>query len=192
MEPVLNLKDKKHHKEGGEKVEIKINKDTDSGSESRLTGKSFELSWKINPRDELNSPNRLYIIVGLIFAIAVTMIFTIGEIIFSILLMVAGATALIMRRKNPHISRIKIHNHGININNQFLPYRDLKSFWVIYEPRGIKELSIQPKNWYLPVLRVPIEPGNSPLVIRNHLVEYLPEVEHPLSLVDIIIKRLGI
>ncbi len=81
---------------------------------------------------------------------------------------------------------------GIKTNDFLHRYGELKSFWIEYDPTlGIKELSLQTKKWYLPYVKIPIDEQN-PVQLRLILLEFLPEVEHKDTLVEILARKLGL
>ena len=102
-------------------------------------------------------------------------------------------TVVLLNAKNKHeLGEFEINPAGIKTNNNLMRYGEFKSFWVEYDPiLGIKELSLQTKKWYMPYIKIPIAEQN-PVQLRLALLEFLPEIEHKDTLVEILARKLGI
>lgn len=85
----------------------------------------------------------------------------------------------------------EINRHGVGIDTSFFPYREIKSFWIEYEPENIKEISLKSKKWYQGYFKIPLN-EESPLKIRELLLEFLPEERHEDTLIETISRKLGI
>ena len=111
--------------------------------------------------------------------------------LMAIFLILSSLVLILYSNKRPEISKITVNQTGVAIGNALYYYKDLRSFWIHYNPGGMKELSIESKKWYMPYVRVSIE-GKNPLIIRSLLVNFLAEKEHENSLVDIISRKIGL
>jgi len=80
---------------------------------------------------------------------------------------------------------------GIQLDKKIIPYKNIKSFWISYEPEGIKELSIEQKKWYSPYIKIPLHSQN-PVQIRDFMLNYAIEKEHEDTIFDTIARKLGI
>ncbi|MBI3627537.1 MAG: hypothetical protein HY220_02185 [Candidatus Sungbacteria bacterium] len=83
-----------------------------------------------------------------------------------------------------------ITSHGVQINNRLYGFEDLNSFWIFYEPGGIKELSLESKKAVMPYIRLPLGDAE-PVKIREILVQYVPEVRHEESLAETLSRFIG-
>lgn len=109
----------------------------------------------------------------------------------AIVLFLAAFTLWLQRGIRSKPSTVAVSALGVGVDDRMYYWRDLESFWIEYEPGGMKELSIAERRWYLPYLRVPL--GNqNPVQIRAFMLEFLPEQEHELSIVDLIARRIGL
>ena len=70
-------------------------------------------------------------------------------------------------------------------------HKDLKSFWIEYNPEWLKELSLESAKWYMPYIKVLLNEQN-PVEVRALIVNFLPEKEHEISLVDHVGRKLGL
>ncbi len=74
------------------------------------------------------------------------------------------------------ISQFILKNDGIQIDNHFFEYADLKNFSINYKAGGIKELKIISKRKLMPEIKIPIGESD-PTKIREILLKFLPEKE---------------
>ena len=139
-------------------------------------------------------PNiRAIVIVAVIFFVvaAFVQIFQ-KNIITTVFFALIGLVILPNARRKPEIGRFEINPVAVVINNIRHTYPEMKSFWIEYDLElGIQELSLQLKKWYAPYVKIPIY-GQNPVQLRLALLEFLPEVEHKDSLVEILSRKLGI
>lgn len=109
----------------------------------------------------------------------------------AIFLILSSLVLVLYSNKRPDVSKIKIDQAGVVVGENLYYYKDLKSFWIHYDPGSLKELSLESRKWYLPHIKVSIE-NNDPLTIRSLLINFLAEKEHENSLVDIIARKIGL
>ena len=167
----------------------------------------LEVGAKTNPLSEIHSPPQiqwqaqsfhfnpqkryLSLIIAALTTGGVAMLFLHKDTLTAIFLLLSSLVLMLYSNKRPEISKITINQVGIEIGEIIYYYKDLKSFWINYEPGSFKELSLESRKWYLPYVKVSIDNKN-PLVIRSLLINFLAEKEHEHSLVDIIARRIGL
>lgn len=94
--------------------------------------------------------------------------------LLAIIMVMFAVIYLYLERKDIENFSIAITEDGVLLNNKLIEYRDLKDFYIIYYPPQIKNLYLQPKNFFSRLIVVPLE-DESPIVIREALLKYLPE-----------------
>lgn len=109
----------------------------------------------------------------------------------AIFLILSSLVLVLYANKKPTISKVIVNHAGITIDDVAYYYRDLKSFWLDYNPHGPKELSLEAKKWYMPYVKISIENQN-PVEIRSMMVNFITEREHEKSLVDLISRKIGL
>ena len=150
-----------------------------------------DMSWQAPSFYRNNSKRYLWMVVTVLFIGAGTMLFTSDDPLTAIFLILSSVVLIIYSNKEPEILDISIDGSGIQVGNNSFLYKELKSFWIDYRPGENKELSVEPKKWYLPYVKVPLE-NKSPLHVRAHLINFLPEKEHEETLADLIVKKIGL
>ncbi|MBI2063156.1 MAG: hypothetical protein HYT61_02880 [Candidatus Yanofskybacteria bacterium] len=141
-----------------------------------------------------HQPNRFAATVAAVifFGIAVLIQIFQKNLITTVFFALIGAVILLNTRHEPTNNNFEINPGGISVNGKIYNYREIKSFWIEYDlTLGIKELSLQLKKWHTPYVKIPIAEQN-PVQLRLALLEFLPEVEHKDTLVEILARKLGI
>jgi len=129
------------------------------------------------------------------------MFFLIGIVIFLILakqglIAISFFTLLavvffIKLKKAPKSVSVFFYKKHIALGKKNIPYNELRSFWISYEPDGMKELSILHKTWHSSYIKIPLGDKN-PLQIRDFLLNYVPEDKHENNIFDIFGRKLGV
>lgn len=154
--------------------------------------KTGAMSWSGPIREHHPRMRNVVILVLFLFVVgALVQIFQ-KNIITAVFFGLLGVTILIHARKVPEVVDFEIGASGVKVKDRTYNYRDLKSFWIEYEPElGIRELSLQSKKWYTMYVKIPLG-EQSPVQIRSLLVDFLPEVEHEDTLADTFSRKFGL
>jgi len=150
-----------------------------------------EISWEA-PSFYYNPQKRYLslITVALLAGAAALLIFK-YDTLTSIFLILASLVLLLYSKQKPTISKIVVNQSGVLVDDITYYYKDLKSFWIEYNPGGPKELSLELARWYMPYVKVLLNEQN-PIEVRSLVINFVPEKEHENSLVDIIGRKLGL
>ena len=130
------------------------------------------------------------IIMGLVAAGGGLWIFQ-KDSLSAIFLMMTSLMFILYANKKPTVSQIIVNDTGVSVADTHYPYRDLKSFWIDYNPGGNKELSLESKKWYLPYVKVSIA-QKDPIEIRSLMLSFIPEKQHEASIADLIARKIGL
>ena len=179
MQNTINLKKQPNQIPKPIKTELKprlIPRPEPSAKTPEIGSKNIhnKISWS-GPMSSHEPDNRFVILVsgGLILGAILSQIFQ-GNIITTIFLGLLGVMVFVQSRKESEDGHFEIGPAGIQVNNKLHYFKEIRSFWIEYQPEGIKELSLQFNRWYAPYLKIPI--GNmNPLQIRVMLVLFIPE-----------------
>ena len=156
-----------------------------------VENKNPQISWEApsfyyNPQKRYLSLVMAALIVG-----ATALIIFKRDTLTSIFLMLASVVLLLYSKQKPTVSKIIVGQTGVLVDDIMYHYKDLKSFWIEYNPGGPKELSLESAKWYMPYVKVLLS-GQNPVEVRSLIVNFLPEKEHENSLVDHIGRKLGL
>ena len=139
------------------------------------------------------NPQKKYltlIIIGLLCG-AGAMLFYRMDTLTAIFLILSSLVLILYANKRPTVSKIIVSQAGVTIDERVYYYKELKSFWLDYDPHGPKELSLEARKWYMPYVKVSIENQN-PVNIRSLMINFVTEKEHEKSLVDLISRKMGL
>ena len=92
--------------------------------------------------------------------------------------------------KKPDMLSVVVDGRGITINNKRIPYSDITSFWVLYEP-PVRDLILIQKAKFTPKTIIPLGQVN-PVELRALLLaNAISEKEEEETLTDILARRFG-
>lgn len=107
-----------------------------------------------------------------------------GEILLALLIIIGSFTLCLVGARRPNVVRYEINNTGVLIENILYPYATLSSFWVENNSHmGIpSKVIFKSRKIVSPFLVLHIE-DIDPELMRDFLLDHLPEAEHsePLS-----------
>jgi len=92
--------------------------------------------------------------------------------------------------KKPDMISMIVDGRGITVNNKRIPYSDITSFWILYEP-PVKDLILIQKAKFTPKTIIPLGQAN-PVELRALLLtNAIVEKEEEETLTDILARRFG-
>ncbi len=94
--------------------------------------------------------------------------------LFVVLLVLFLILYFYYERKDIENITIFLTEDGVVMNNKLIEYKSLDHFYLVYFPPKIKNLYLQPKNLFKPIIVVPLLEEN-PLEVREILLRYLKE-----------------
>lgn len=130
-----------------------------------------------------------YWAVGIVALTAAILAIIFDNPIFGIFIIVGACTLVIHAHNPPKEISIEINDRGIIINKTLYPFLHLESFWIDNdhnEPR----LMIKSRKTFVPLLSIIIRDIDDEDV-RQVLLKYIAEVEHPEPLGKRILELLG-
>ncbi len=97
---------------------------------------------------------------------------------------------LYFSKAKPKTINIELDSLGIKIGVLKLPYKQIKSFWIIYEPPEVKTLNFETTAYLNRNISLQLE-QKDPVQIRKFLLEYLPEdLDKEESVTDKLARKL--
>lgn len=140
--------------------------------------------WEAHEYEYIEKHPKWYWIMGIaLLAIIVYAIIT-NSILMAILFILIGMLGYVYAEREPRLIHMEINPDGIIADKIMYEYEDLKSFWIFYEVEaGFKVLSLHSKKTFLPHVHIPVGDAN-PILIREVLLHYLPELRQEMTMVD--------
>ena len=149
----------------------------------------INIQWQAPEFEKYEKGPLWFIILGAIALIVFTVSLLAKNFIFSFLIVLIVFAVFIYALKEPRIIKFIINGEGLYINEKLIPYQDLDSFWIFYQPPKIKELSIKSKKWSSSLIKIPLAEQDL-VAIRRALIKFIPEKKQEESLVDNLTKSL--
>jgi hypothetical protein len=105
-----------------------------------------------------------------------------------VFLALALLVLVLHHRKKSELTDVVANDAGVTIRDKTFHHKDTKSFWIEYNPEGLKELSLELTRWYSPYVKIPLG-EQDPTELHAFLSAHLPEEEHRISLIDVMVKH---
>ncbi len=115
-----------------------------------------------------------YLIAGLVTAGLAAYAVWDKNWLFLIIIVFSTLIFALANIRQPEKLHVIITTKGVMLRDKFLPYQDIKNFWMIYQPPMVKSLYIEPRSFFIPRLHVHLENQN-PVEIREMLLQFLEE-----------------
>jgi len=144
--------------------------DTDKVDKGKLL-----VQWEFTEFSKYKISRVWYIVMGLIFiGLILFSIFT-QNYLFLIIITLFIIIYAIRHQRHPNTLNFIIFEDGVQIgDNSFYEWKEIKTFWIIYEPPEVKNLYFEFQIGLRPSIAITLEDQN-PIEIRNLLKEYIQE-----------------
>lgn len=124
---------------------------------------------------------------GLVAALVLYALWT-GSITMAIAFIVLAGVYYISHHREPKNITIGLSDFGIKVGSRYIPYNQVKAFWIIYNPPFVKTLKLLSTDKILGEMNVQLgdqDPGS----IRKIIIKHVPEFEgKEESFVDLVIR----
>lgn len=149
-------------------------------------------SWKAPEYEYIKKHPKWYWIMGTVLLAIIVYAIVTNSILMAITFILIGILGYIYAEREPRLIRIEINPEGVVVDNILYEYDNLKSFWIFYEvENGFKVLSLHSKKTFLPHIHIPIGKAN-PIIIREVLLNYLPEIRQEMTIIDRLSMVIGL
>jgi len=129
--------------------------------------------WKFSEFPHYQRERKWYVWGAIIVIILLIYSFLTINFLFGLITIMAALIILLFQRNNNEVE-FKITEDGILINKKLFAYKNLKNFYIIYNPPEVKTLYFEPKSILNPRIPIALEKQN-PVAIREVLRQYLEE-----------------
>ncbi len=136
--------------------------------------KPNQISWKA-PEFAYHEKSSAWYFAAALFALVI-LAYAVWrkDYLMFITLFVLSAVALALAKKRPKTFTITLSGEGIYLSRDLYPYKNLKYFWIAYQPPEIKTLGFETTSYLNREITVLLE-DEDPNAIRDFLLQYLPE-----------------
>ena len=130
-------------------------------------------SWTFPEFTRHDRSKRWYVIAALVVGAILIYCTVTANVLFAVITIVAYLITLMFHRSSNEVE-FQITESGIVVNGRFYSYKQLKQFYIIYEPPDVKMLYFEPRSMISPRIPVALE-DQDPVAIRETLNRYLTE-----------------
>lgn len=122
-----------------------------------------------------------YWVLGILAVAGAVAAFILGNILFSLLIVVGAFTVALFAARHPRIVEFEIDQRGVRADIILYPYSSLISFWIL-EGTEEQKILLRSSKKFMPYIIIPLGDIH-PLQAHEFLIERLPEEEiaEPLS-----------
>ena len=143
------------------------------------------LHWKAPEFEILERDKKWYVVItGLLMFVIAYALYT-NSLVMAITFILIGVVGYMYINKEPRILDFIITDDGIMAGRELYAFDNLKSFWIFYEPDGMKEISLFTESYLTPYVHIPVH-DQEPVKIREILLQYIPEEKQEPGLVETI------
>ncbi|MGE5297797.1 MAG: hypothetical protein ACM3KM_01400 [Acidobacteriaceae bacterium] len=156
----------------------------------KVENKADILSW--DAEEFKHNPKSLWWYVGFTIVSAGLILYAwySRSVLTMILFVIMVIVAFIFARKTPKQLNHQLTPSGIIVGDMVYPYKNIKKFWIIYEPPYTKTLNLETTTYIGREVAIQLGRQN-PVEVKMFLKKYLLEdLEKEESLTDIIARKL--
>ena len=133
-----------------------------------------QISWDFYQYENIERSKKWYIWSTIIFVLLIIYSIFSANFLFGIIIIIAAIITLLNHHQENYKIKISITQTGIKINKAFYNFKEIKNFWIIYNPPLTKKLYLNFKTSFKPPISIPLEKTN-PIKIRKLLKEHIEE-----------------
>lgn len=140
----------------------------------QTSGSKILLSWKFPEFPIYQRGTNWYIWMGLVGGALIIYAIITANFLFAIILVLGALILFVRSHGQPRAIEFTITDMGLSVGETFYPYKEIKNFWIVYEPPEVKSLYIDLRSAFRPHLLIPLE-DEDPVKIRKILLKYIVE-----------------
>lgn len=141
------------------------------------TAPHLPLIWQAFEYPHREKSNDWFWALGIITVGASVAAIFMHNILFALLIIVAGVALGLVSSREPDLVTFEISRRGIRIDDNLYPYQNLEGFWIEdHQHMFTPKLLLKSKKWLMPVVVIPIEEVE-PEDVYAALLFFLPEEE---------------
>ncbi len=135
------------------------------------------IRWEAHEHEHADKSADWFWALGIIVLSGAITALLFGNILFAILIVIGGATMGLLGSTPARVRRFALTPRGIMIDDSLYPYQMLAAFWVQHPTADTPAMLIVDANQFLsPHMIIPLD-DNDPDLVREYLLDFLPEEE---------------
>lgn len=149
------------------------------------------LSWRAPEFEIFERDRKWYLYITIVLLAVVTYAIIMNALVMAITFILVGAVGYIYVHAKPRILTFMITEDGVVAGRDIYEFKNLNSFWIFYEPEGVRVISLHTKSHLVPYVHIPIH-DQDPAKIREILLDFIPEEKHEPGMVETLDRILKI
>ncbi|MBI4262130.1 hypothetical protein HY624_01235 [Candidatus Uhrbacteria bacterium] len=115
-----------------------------------------------------------YVWVGVCTLVLLSYAVYTANFLFALIIFMGALIVFLHSTKTPSPLSVALDGRGLTIGDRQYPYRDLRSFWIVYDPPDVQAIHILFRSSVKPRLSLQLMDQN-PVVIREFLRQFVEE-----------------
>lgn len=144
-------------------------------SQPTLSGPGRALvAWEIDEYPRQTRSRNWYLVAGLIGIVLIIYSIASANFLFAVIILMAGVITLISDFKQPDRVTVAVTTTGLVVGDAYYDFRSIRDFSFAYEPPEVKILYVTFRQFWQPMLAIPLE-DTDPNVVRKELLPFCLE-----------------
>ncbi len=111
-----------------------------------------------------------------------------GSLTMAIAFIVLAGVYYISHHREPQNIQISLSHFGIKVGNRYIPYNQVKAFWIVYNPPFVKAIKLLSTDKIMGEMTLQLG-DQDPGPVRKIIIKHIPEFEgREESFADVIIR----
>jgi hypothetical protein len=137
----------------------------------------YIIRWQAHEYEYVEKDSNWYWAVGIITVAGAVVAFIAGNILFGILILLAGFTLSMHAARKPELMNFEINPKGVMSDSTLYPYTTLESFWVDDMSDVNPKIILKSEKLFMPHIIIPYPADTDPEELRDYLGYYIAEEE---------------
>ncbi len=149
--------------------------------------------WEIKEYESHNRSRRWYIIAGIIGAAILAYAIISGNYLFCLIVLLMAIIIFLQDAQKALTLMFVITENGVIVGRKFYNFKEIKNFWILYNPPTVKNLYLRTNVGLKTTLQIPLydyDPRAIQDLLRNFIEEDTTQEDESLS--DKIMRALKI
>jgi len=139
--------------------------------------------WQAPEFETFEQDKKWFMYMAFILVAIIAYSVYVNSLIMSITFILIGVVGYMYIDKEARILDFMITDDGVVAGKEIFTYDRIKSFWIFYEPEGVRVISLHIESYLTPYVHIPIH-DEDPVKIREALLQNIEEIKQEHNIVD--------
>lgn len=156
-----------------------------------IHGQTKKIEWEALEHLEVERRPDWFWGIGILTVIGIVLAILTKNYLLAFIILVSGILMTVFSLEKPKMLKIEISEQGIKVDKNLYPFKNIKSFWLYQSSAGRSMIMLNVDRSVRPIFSLPLAQTVDPVILRNELLKFIPEVEYQETLTDKIAERIG-